>query len=507
MTDAPTTADAEQGPPRGAWSALAALLLAQAMGNMDSSIMNVATKTIFQDLGASGGELQLILSGYTLMFAILVVTGARLGDDKGFRRMFLIGLAGFICASLIGGLAPNGFALAGSRALQGLCGALMVPQILSSIQTIFSGKSLARAISYYSLILAIGVAAGQIVGGLLVGADLFGLSWRMAFFLNIPVGLVIFALAYRFLPPNDRKPGVKLDLLGIPILGVAMALLVLPLMFGRSQGWPLWSWVSLVLGAIAMTFFVRFEMGLQKRGGRPLLDLQALAPKGVKPGLLALCLLNFAFGGIALPLTLHLQEALHYSPIQAGLMFIPYPVGFATISFTWTKLPERWHPRLPTIGLTLFAMSAATLVAVVHAGWPVPLAALNLLVSGASMAAAMSPLINQVATGAGPKFASSISALMSTGTLLFAVLAVSTAGGLYLSFAEKDIAKSVTGITWAFGLDAVLLAVATGCAVRIWWVSAHQAKPEVSAEPADEETGEPAAVEAAPDAVELAEKN
>lgn len=506
MSDAPSPGTTERPPARGAWAALTALLLAQAMGNMDSSIVNVATKTIFQDLGASGGELQTILSGYTLMFGILVVTGARLGDDKGFRRMFLVGLVGFVTASLLCGLAPNGFALAGSRALQGTAGALMVPQILSSIQTIFSGKSLARAISYYSLILAVGVAAGQILGGLIIGADLFGYSWRVAFLLNLPVGIVIFLLALRFLPPNDPKPGVKLDLVGVPILGVAMALLVLPLMFGRSQGWPLWSWLSMAAGAVVMTLFVRFEMNLLAKDGRPLLDLRALSPKGVKPGLLALCLLNFAFAGIAFPLTLHLQGALGYTPIQAGLMFIPYPIGFATISLTWTKYPEKWHPRLPVVGLAMFAVSAAALLAVVRAGWPVPLAALVLLLCGAFMATAMSPLINQVASAVGPKFASSISALMSTGTLLFAVLSVSTAGGLYLSFAEDDVTRSVTGITWAFGLDAVLLAVATGCAVRILYVTRQTTTaPQPSVEPADEETGEPASVEAAPDSIEPAE--
>jgi MFS family permease len=506
MSDAPSPETRERPLIRGAWLALTALLLAQAMGNMDSSIVNVATKTIFEDLGASGGELQTILAGYTLMFGILVVTGARLGDDKGFRRMFLTGLIGFVTASLLCGLAPTGFMLALSRSLQGACGALMVPQIMSSIQTIFSGKSLARAISYYSLILAVGVAAGQILGGLVVGADLFGASWRVAFLLNVPVGIAIFMMALNFLPPNDPKPGVKLDLAGVGILGVAMALLVLPLMFGRSQGWPLWTWLSFAAGAIVMTIFVRFEQNLLAKDGRPLLDLRALAPRGVKPGILALCLLNFVFAGISFPLTLHLQTALEYSPVEAGLMFVPYPIGFATISLTWTKWPERWHPRLPMIGLALFSITVAGLVWVVSLGWPVPLAALVLLLCGATMATSMSPLINQIASAVNPKFASSISALMSTGTLLFAVFSVSTVGSLYLAFAENDVTRSVTGIMWAFGLDTILLVVATACAVRMWWAVTHPgAAPVPSAEPADKETGEPASVEAAPDSVKAAE--
>jgi MFS family permease len=368
----------------------------------------------------------------------------------------------------------------------------------------FSGKSLARAIGYYSMILALGVAAGQIFGGLIIGANFFGYSWRVAFLLNVPVGLAILFLARKYLPVTPRKEGVKLDLVGVPLLGVSMALFVLPLMFGRSQGWPLWSWVSLAVGIAGIGAFLRYELNLIAKGGRPLLDLRAMRPKGVKPGILALCLLNFAFGGILFPLTLHLQTALHYEPIQAGLMFIPYPVGFATVSLTWTKYAQKWQDRLPIIGLIIFSLTCAALAYTVRIGWPVPLAAVFLLIGGASMAGAMSPLINQVAATAGPKFAAETSALLSTGSLMFSVLSVTTAGGLYLSFAENDVTRSVTGITWAFGLDAVLLAVATVCAIRVWYLTV---RPAAVPGPAtgDPVIDDPAAVEAAPDAIEPAE--
>lgn len=450
------------------------LLTAQAMGNMDTSIVNVAAKTLRDDLGASGGSLQAILVAYTLVFGILVVTGARLGDDHGHRRMFLLGLGGFVLASLLCGVAPDATSLALARAVQGGTGALMIPQVLSSIQLMFSGPRLAKAIGYYSMVLALGVAAGQILGGLIVAADLFGYSWRVAFLVNVPIGLVLLLLARAHLPESPPRQRLQLDVIGVVLLGLSMALLLLPLMFGRGHGWPLWTWVSVVAGAAGVVGFVRYELVLLARDARPLLDLRALRSPGATPGLLALWLLNFSFAAILFPLTLHLQTALEYSAIQAGLMFVPYPIGFATLSLTWARYPQRWHARLPVVGLVVFSLAAALLAYTVHIGWPIPLAATALAMAGAGMAAAMSPLINQVAATVGPGYASAVSALISTGSLLSSVLATAAVGGLYLSFAERDVALSATGITWSFALVSALLILATTCAARVWHVSVHR---------------------------------
>lgn len=488
MTAQEATEPAEQAPSRSAWTALAVLLIAQAMANMDNSIVNVATKTIRDDLDASGAGLQIILAGYTLTFAVLVVTGARLGDDRGFRRMFLIGLVGFVISSLVCGIAPTAGVLVFARVLQGACGAIMVPQILSSIQTMFSGQALGRAVGYYSMILALGVAAGQIVGGALVSANLFGVTWRMAFLVNVPIGIALLLIGRKVLPHRPPAEKARFDLAGVILLGVSMALVVVPLIFGREQGWPAWTWIVLALGMIGIVLFVRYEMRLLERERRPLLDLQALRPAGVRPGLLALCLLNFSFAGILFPTTLHLQEALGYSPLQAGLMFLPYPIGFATISLTWTKLPKTWHPVLPVAGLLAFTVAAAGLLATVRAGWPVPLAAAVLCLAGAGMAAGMSPLIAQVAEAVGPKHASAVSAILTTGALLFSVFAVTAAGGVYLSLAQQGVEHSADAISWTFGLVAVLLALATACAARTWYV-ATRGKPSDAADDS-QQTGE-----------------
>ncbi|GLZ78259.1 MFS transporter [Actinorhabdospora filicis] len=452
------------------------LLVAQAMAVMDNSIVAVATKTIRDDLNASGASIQLILSGYTLAFAVLVVTGARLGDDHGQRKMFLIGLAGFTIASLLCGVAPTAPILIAARLLQGVFGAMMVPQVLSSIQLLFTGDTRSRAIGYYSMVLALGVAAGQILGGLVVGADLFGQSWRVAFLINVPIGIVLFFAARPILPKGENKGPQRLDLVGVVVLAVTMIALVTPLVFGRGAGWPAWTWALLATSLAGFVAFVLFEKRLIARKGRPLLDLDAVRPPGVRPGLLACCLLNFAFAAILFTLTLHLQTALHYTPIQAGLMFVPMPVGFASVSLTWTKLPKSFHRVLPVVGMICYAGAAGGLALTARAGWPLVPAILLLALAGAGMAAGFSTLVAQMAETVGPTHASAISALVSTGTLLFSVLSVAGAGSIYLAFAEDDVSRSAQGVGAALGLVGVLLLAGAGCAARTWYVSARAAR-------------------------------
>lgn len=474
--------------PRRGWVAVVILLIAQLMAVMDNSIVAVSTRTIRDDLGTSGAALQFILSGYTLAFAVLVVTGARLGDSFGQRRMFMTGLAGFTIASLLCGMSPTAEILIGSRCLQGAFGAMMVPQVLSSIQLLFTGERRAKAIGYYSLVLAMGVAAGQILGGMVVSADLFGLSWRMAFLINVPIGIVLLFVAAALLPANPKAVRQRLDLTGVLLLAATMAALVVPLVFGRDQGWPMWAWVLLGASVIGIPLFIWHERRLLAReGGWPLLDLRSIQPKGVRPGLLACCLLNFAFAGILFTLTLHLQTALEYTPLQAGLMFVPMPIGFAAVSLTWTKLPARNQKSVPFIGLLTMAAAVGGLAVAVQIGWPLPLAIAALMLAGAGMAAGFSALVAQVAAAVGPTYASAVSALVSTGTLLFAVISVAITGSIYLSWAETDVTQSATGFSWAMAMVSVLLLVGAACAVRTWQALKEAEQPAEQPEPVSDE--------------------
>ncbi len=230
---------------------LPVLLVGQFMAAVDTSIVNVAAPAIRHDLGISGALLQLVIAGYVLAYAVLLVTGARLGDDYGYRRVFVIGVTVFTLASLACGLAPGTAVLIVARVVQGIGAALVVPQVLSLIQRTFEGAERARAVGYYSMILGLAVVIGQLLGGVIVTVDILGLSWRPAFLINVPIGLAVLLLARTVLPAARGSVKRKLDVAGVVVLTLAMVLVVVPLTFGHEVDWPPWTWLSLGLGCSA----------------------------------------------------------------------------------------------------------------------------------------------------------------------------------------------------------------------------------------------------------------
>ena len=243
---------------------LAILLTAQAMATMDTSITNVAAPAIRADLGTSGGSLQLVIAGYVLAYAVLLITAARLGNDYGYRRLFRMGIAVFTLASLGCGLAPNTALLIASRIAQGIGAALFVPQVLSLIQYTFEGQERAQVVGYYSMIMAVGVTLGQLLGGLVVTIDILGFSWRPAFLINAPIGLVLFHKASTFLPEVRGPSRRTIDAVGIFALTASMFLLLLPMTIGREFGWPIWAFASFVFGLIGLLAFLMLEMLLTR---------------------------------------------------------------------------------------------------------------------------------------------------------------------------------------------------------------------------------------------------
>ena len=447
-------------PRRGAM--LAVLLAGEAMASMDGSIVSVAIPTIRERLGADGAGIQLIVSGYLLTTGLLLVTCARLGDILGHRRAFRLGLGWFTAASLLCGLAPDVTVLVLARVAQAGGGALLVPQVFSLIQRGWEGAARQWAIGLYSMIMAAGVALGQIIGGLIVTADIVGLGWRPAFLVNVPVGAVLLLAGRRALAiASDAAPGLarpRLDLGGMAILTVAMAAIIGPLILGRELGLPAWVWAVVAAGVALLAVFVRYERG---RARDPLLDLDVLRARGVRPGLVACCVVMGCYTAFLLTLTLRLQSSLGFSPLAAGLAFVPYAVGFGTLSLSWGRLPVRVQHALPVIGPLAFAAGAVTLVVLTRHGWPGPVSVPLLVLAGAGHAAGYSPLIARLTSLLEPRFASALSALNSTGPLLANVLAVATLGGVY--FAAPTPAAGLTRVTMAI---AALLALATTCATR-----------------------------------------
>jgi predicted MFS family arabinose efflux permease len=456
------TAEATTTTPRRAFrgSGLAVLLAGQAMASMDGSIVTVALPAIRDGLGASDAALQLIVSGYILTMGVLIVTCARIGDLVGHRRAFLAGLAGFTCASLLCGLAPTPAALVGARIVQAGGAALMIPQVFSLIQLGYTGEARERAIGVYSMVLALGVALGQLAGGLIVGADLFGLGWRPAFLVNVPVGAALLIAGPRRLPPAAGGRAERLDLRGVAILTLAMTAVVTPLIFGREYGWHPWTWAVLAAGPAGLVWFVRVE----RRVPSPVLDLDSVRARGVRPGLLACFLVMGCYTAFLFALTLHLQGGLGFSPVRAGLAFVPYAVGFGALSLTWARLPRRWQAALPVAGPLCFAAGALALARLAADGWPGPGSVPLLLLAGAGHAAGYSPLIARLSALVGPAHASAPSAFNSTGTMLAAVTGVAALGGLFLS-----APTTAAGLWLTTRLAAGLLVAGAVCAARVRW--------------------------------------
>ena len=425
---------------RGDGAMLAILVMAQFMALLDATIVNVAIPSIRADLNASGAGLQLIVAGYTVAYAMLLITGARLGALLGSRRLFMTGLVTFTFASLLCGIAPTTSALVAARVLQGVGAAAMVPQTLSIIQTRFSGASRTRALSVYGAAIAIGGLTGQVLGGVLVDLDIGGSAWRSVFFVNVPVGILAVTLAARKLPKDEPVVGrVRdgLDLIGLVTGSAAVLLIVLPLVLGREEGWPVWTYVAIAVGAALAVVFVLAERWVKAKGGRPLLDLDVVRSPGLPSALLALSAGMVAYGGFLFVFAFHLQGGLGDSALRAGLTFAPAGAAFGLVGFYWRRLPTTWHPWLPVVGFTGAALGYLAIGLSMRDGsdggaWLFPLMA----ITGAFMGAAFSPLLAHGLVRVPPQRAADASGLLTTVLQLSIVLGVTVFGDLFLSLSQ-----------------------------------------------------------------------
>ncbi|WP_081635431.1 MFS transporter [Nocardia sp. BMG111209] len=456
----PPPAPAGPGTPtrRRTLGVLAVVLLGQFMAVLDASIVNVAIPSIRTSLGATGSALQLIVSGYVIAYAVLLVTGARLGDRFGQRTMFLAGLAWFTIASLACGLAWNGLALIVFRFLQGIGAAAMVPQVMTLIQRTFTGPARARALSAYAAVISGGVVAGQIVGGLIVTGDVAGTGWRGVFLVNVPIGLALLATAPAVLPATVRAHR-RLDLTGLTVLTAAVLLLVLPLVLGHEQHWPLWTRLALAGAVVAFAAFVLVERRVHRRGGEPLFADVVLRAPGLVPTAANLLVVMCTFGGWMFVISLYLQEALHYSALHAGLVGAPMGTVFAVASMTWSRVPARLHPAMIVSGLLLGAATMVVLGLRLGAGHGMGVPELLVYAAmGLGFAVSFSPLTTRALSKVPPAAASDASGILVTCVQLGIVIGVASFGSVFLSL--TGTAAHAIGVTAiAIGIT-VLAAVA-----------------------------------------------
>ncbi|MCX5500420.1 MFS transporter [Streptomyces sp. NBC_00053] len=440
---------------------LALVLAAQFMALLDIFIINVAAPTIRSELHASGAGLQLVVAGYTITYAVLLITGARLGDLLGHGRAHLTGLGVFTAASLACGLAAGTGQLIAFRLVQGAAAAVMIPQVLSLIQRHFTGEARIRALGAYSAVLATGAAAGQVLGGVLVSADLFGAGWRPVFLVNVPIGLVLLVLGSRVLPREPRTaPGRVqarargLDLPGLVLLAAAVTLLTVPLVLGQELDWPVWSEFCMAASVGLFAVFAAYESRLAARGGAPLIAPRVLRVPGMARAALRILLVMAINGGFLFAMTLHVQGGLGCSP----LMFAPTALVFGVAGLTWRRWPAGLQGALVPGGFVLVAVASVAVGLLMRGGGdggPVLYAAFAVM--GVGLALGFSPTLTRALADVRPKDAADASGVLVTVTQLGQLTGVAAFGTLYLNRLD---AQGVQGSGQALWVCALALSVA-----------------------------------------------
>jgi EmrB/QacA subfamily drug resistance transporter len=411
---------------------------------LDFFIVNVALPSMQASLHASTGALEWVAAGYGLTSAVFLITGGRIGDRIGRRLTFTLGLALLTASSIACGAAPSSSVLIVGRLLQGAAGALLMPNVLSIIGVLYTGPDRAKALSAYGLVMGLAAVCGQLIGGLLVQANIAGLGWRSCFLINAPVGVLALILAPRIVPESRAEQTNRIDLVGTALVTLGLTLTVLPLIEGRQHGWPAWTWLSLAAAPLVLAAFVLQQRRVAQAGGSPLLELSLFSNRTFSAGLIAQLVFWCGQASFFLVLALYLQQGRGLSALHAGLVFTILAGAYLVASLVAPTLAERHGRRVLAAGALVLAAGHTALLAIVgEIGTGGSIAALvpGLILIGAGMGFVVSPLAGLIMSAAKPEHAGAASGVLSTmqnvgNALGVAVIGVIFFGALHSGFAH-----------------------------------------------------------------------
>ena len=437
------------------------LMVATFMDLMDSTITNVALPTIGKNLGATPEQLEWTVAGYVIAFATLLITGGRLGDIFGHRRIFVIGIVGFTLASLGAALSQTGDLLVTCRVLQGGFAGIMMPQVLSSVQVMFAPEERAPVLGIIGSLSALGAVGGLILGGWLVTADLLGMGWRSIFLVNVPIGVALVVAALLFVPRSRSEHPLRPDLVGVLLGGLGVFLVVFPLTDGRAAGWAWWIWAMLITSPFVIAAFVWQQGRMLKAHKAPLLPLPLFRDRGFASGQLVQVLSSIGNGGYVLILLYYVQSALGFTALAAGLTLLPFALGSmaaAPLAILATKRIGKWAVLLGGLvqaaALTWVMWTIWTAGAALT-GWDVT-APLTLV--GAGMMTLIMPLTSITLESVPTPDAGAASGTLTTFGQIGMVLGVALAGSVFFGILQDtaDARDAVTTALWvpivAYGL-------------------------------------------------------
>ncbi|WP_055529767.1 MFS transporter [Streptomyces graminilatus] len=418
MTSTETPTDLPVAADRRRWFALAIVMTAAFMDLVDVTIVNVALPSIEREDGASFSQIQWITAGYALAFAAGLITGGRLGDIHGRKRLFLLGVGGFTLASALCGFAANPEMLVASRILQGGMAAMMVPQVLSIVHATFPAHERGKVFGLFGAVVGLGAVTGPLLGALLTEWDLFGLGWRPIFLINLPVGIAALILGRRFITESKAPKAMKLDLVGVALVTLGLLMLLYPLTRGRELGWPLWGYLSMAGSLGVLGALVAYERRKTRIDGSPLIELSLFRVKSFAAGIAVQTVFGVGLGIFFLVWTLYMQIGLGWSALRAGLTGVPFSIAVSVAAgMSVQKLVPRFGRKVLQAGALV--MGAGVLIYIWESGrygldiasWQM---ALPLVVMGAGMGLIVAPLTDVVLSEVPKEHAGSASGLIST---------------------------------------------------------------------------------------------
>jgi EmrB/QacA subfamily drug resistance transporter len=423
---------------------------------LDFFVVNVAIPATQADLGASNGQIQLVVATYAIAIASLLIVGGRLGDLFGRRRLFSGGLALFTAASALCGAAPSIEVLLAGRVVQGVGAALFAPQVLSIVGVSFEGAARRQAVTVYGLAMGLAAVSGQLIGGALIALDVLGLDWRACYLVNVPIGIAAVALAPRAIAESRSAYGQRLDVPGATLAGATLVAIVLPLIEGRPQGWPLWTFASLAVALPLGAAFVARQRHLAASGGSPLVDPALFRQRAFAVGVASSVVFYAGMASFFLVLAVYLQDGCGLSPLDSGLVFTALAGGYLAASVAAEALAPRLGRQVLATGGVVRALAlvglALTVASIGVSGSPWLLLP-ALAADGIGMGLLTAPLVATVVGAMEERHAGAASGVLSTAQQVGNTIGVAAIGAVFYGAIGP-------GADFAGGFERALLAVA-----------------------------------------------
>jgi EmrB/QacA subfamily drug resistance transporter len=484
---------AQDTEPAVPWTPVGIVLVGMFMAILDSFIVVVAGPAIRADLGSSAGALEWVLAGYQLSYGVLMITGGRLADMFGRKRIFVLGAGVFVLASIACALAQNSGTLIAARVVLGVGAALMVPQVFAIIAIMVPAAGRHRVFGVVGIVIGLASAGGQLIGGLLISANLFDSSWRSVFWVNVPIGLVTIALALRFVPESRSETKRRLDVPGVLVLTLALLLLTFPLIEGRDAGWPWWTWGCFAGAVLVFALFAAVERSVDRRGGDPLMRLSLFRQRSFSLGIVLVTAVYALLSSYYLALSVSMQDGLGLSALESGLVYAPTAITFLIFGLVASRLVPKYGRRVLEVGSVILAAGYLASGVVLLAGARItPLVVIPpMVLQAVGGGLLITPLLNTVLGRLVPATVGMASGALSTAQQIGGALGVAVIGAVYFNSFHPETDGLVAAAGHAFAYASIGVFVIAAIASVLVFALPDAAKPAPPAAPDD--TARPAA--------------